>query len=83
MAGCHTGPANTAAGHVSLDSVLAYAQVTYPGKGYVVASYPNNSILYSQLLPGFPNHMPNNGGQLDDCTIQKIYCWIQQGALDN
>jgi hypothetical protein len=80
--GCHTGSANTAPGRISLDSTIAYAQVTLPGKGYVNAGNPNSSILYSQLLSGSINHMPV-GGQLDPCTIQKIYCWIQQGALDN
>lgn len=83
MSGCHTGAPASAAGHVSLDSAVAYAQATYPGKGYVTAYNANNSILYSQLLPNFPNHMPNNGKQLDDCTIKKIYCWINQGALNN
>ena len=80
--GCHTGQPAMAAGHISLDSAIAYGQATYPGKGYVNAGNPNSSILYSQLLSGSINHMPV-GGQLDPCTIQKIYCWIQQGALDN
>jgi hypothetical protein len=82
LSGCHTGPTATAQGHVSLDSALAYTVVTEPGKGYVVASNPGYSILYSQLLVGSNNHMPLTG-QLSDCDIQKIFCWIQQGAQNN
>ena len=83
ISGCHTGPASSSAGNITLDSALAYAQVNSPGKGYIVAGSPNSSLLYSQLLAGFPNHMPNNGKQLDDCDIKKIYCWIEQGDLNN
>ncbi len=80
LSGCHTGTSH--AGGVDLDSAAAYAQATHPGTGYVTAGSPNTSVLYSQLLAGFPNHMPV-GGQLDPCDVQKIYCWIEQGALNN
>jgi ABC-type uncharacterized transport system auxiliary subunit len=81
LSGCHTGSAATA-NHLSLDSAVAYAQVTASGS-YLVAGNANSSLLYSQLLAGASNHMPNNGGQLSECDIQKIYCWINQGALNN
>ena len=80
--GCHTGPATSAPGRISLDSAIAYAQATHPGTGYVVAGNADFSLLYSQLQAGAPNHMPV-GGQLDQCDIQKIQCWINQGALNN
>ena len=81
-AGCHTGPPVSAKGHISLDSAIAYSQATEPGTGYVNAYDPGNSILYSGLLAGNSLHMPV-GSQLDPCTIQKVYCWINQGALNN
>ena len=82
VSGCHTGPAASAPGQVSLDSAVAYTQATHPGKGYVNTGDPNSSLLYSELLAGSFNHMPV-GGQLDACSIQKIFCWIQQGGLNN
>jgi|GEM_PF-65653 len=79
--GCHTGAA-TSAQNISFDSAVAYTQATARGR-YIVAGNANQSIFYSQLLPGAINHMPNNGIQLTACDIQKIYCWINQGALNN
>ncbi len=78
LAGCHLN----VSGHINLDSAVAYAQVTAPGKGYVVAGNPGFSILYLQMTPGGSPVMPP-AGLLDACTSQKIYCWIQQGALNN
>ena len=78
LSGCHLN----VAGHVNLDSAVAYTQITAPGKGYIVAGNPNNSILYMQLVPGGSPIMPPTG-QLDACTSQKVYCWILQGALNN
>ena len=80
--GCHTGPLSTAKGHFSLDSAVAYSQATEPGAGYVVPGNANYSLIYSELLAGNSLHMPV-GSQLDPCTIQKVYCWINQGALNN
>ena len=82
VSACHTGPTGSAAGHISLDSAVAYAQITESGTGYVVPGYANYSLVYSELLAGNSLHMPV-GGQLDPCSIQKIYCWINQGAKDN
>ena len=78
---CHTGTASSANG-ISYDSAFAYAQATARGR-YIYPGNANASVFYSQLLPGANNHMPNNGVQLDPCTMQKIYCWIDQGALNN
>jgi len=82
LSGCHNN-STSANRHVELDSAKAYASATQPGTGYVVAGDPNASILLGQLYAGVSNHMPNNGQQLDACSIQKISCWIQQGALNN
>jgi hypothetical protein len=81
-AGCHTGPVSSAKGHFTLDSAVAYSQATEAGTGYVVAGNANYSLLYSELLAGNSLHMPVSY-QLDPCTIQKIQCWINQGALNN
>ena len=78
LSGCHLNYP----GRVSLDSAVAYAQITAPGRGYVVAGSPNASILYLQMIPGGSPIMPPTG-QLDACTSHKIYCWILQGALNN
>jgi hypothetical protein len=78
---CHTGTASNA-DHLSLDSAVAYTQVTAAGS-YILTGNANASLLYSQLFAGANNHMPNNGRQLSDCDIQKIGCWINQGAVNN
>jgi hypothetical protein len=78
---CHIG-SNAVSGHFNLDSTVAYAQATQAGTGYVVPGNPVNSILYDQLMPGANQHMPI-GSQLDNCSIQQVYCWIEQGALNN
>jgi hypothetical protein len=81
LTGCHD--AVTAYDHVALDSAQAYVSAMQPGVGYVVPGNPSASILLGQLYPNVTNHMPNNGKQLDACSIQEISCWIQQGALNN
>lgn len=81
LSGCHVGPRGQ--GGVILDSAVAYASATQQGTGYINAGNPNTSILYTQLLPvTVTSHMPV-GGQLGACDIQKIFCWINQGALNN
>jgi len=78
--GCHD--AGDQAGNLTLDSALAYSQITQSGTGYVNPGSPTTSVLLSQLYTGASNHMPQDG-QLDACTIQEIYCWIQEGAKNN
>ncbi|TVR84642.1 MAG: hypothetical protein EA409_00515 [Saprospirales bacterium] len=58
--------------------------------GVVLESYEevlfwvNNERLLGSIkhLPGF-SPMPQAGLKLDDCTIEKIEAWIQEGAPDN
>ena len=78
LSGCHLN----VSGQVNLDSAVAYTQIMQPGKGYIHAGDPGNSILYLQMVPGGSPIMPPTG-QLDACTSHKIYCWILQGALNN
>ena len=81
ITGCHTGSASSAQ-NISFDSAVAYTSASGHGR-YILAGNANASLFYSQLLSGANNHMPNNGQQLGACDIQKIYCWINQGALNN
>jgi hypothetical protein len=78
--GCHSTTSHE--GGVNLDSAFAYASVTEPGSGNVIAGNANYSLLYTLLFPKANIHMPVNG-QLDPCDIQKIACWINQGAVNN
>jgi len=46
--------------------------------GYVNVSKPKSSILYSMIVGDMNSHLPDPAN--DRVTI---YCWIEQGALDN
>jgi hypothetical protein len=80
---CHQG-SFAANGHLNLDSTVAYAQLTAAGTGYVLDSNAVNSIFYDELASPInaSTHMPI-GIVLDQCTVQKVYCWIQEGAPNN
>ena len=78
-AGCHTG--SNAAGHLCLDSAVAYSQLYQAGTGNIDTVVPKNSLLYSQLL-STADPMPP-GGQLSKCDIAMIYKWIQEGGRNN
>ena len=78
-AGCHAGTAP--AGHLSLDTAVAYQQLYQPGKGYIDTATPKNSLLYSQLLSSADPMPP--GGELSKCDIEIIYKWMEQGAMNN
>jgi hypothetical protein len=82
LSGCHSGSGSQKG--VDLDSTKAYATLTQIGPGYVNPGNTVTSVLLSELNPGtgVNQHMPPSS-QLDPCTIQEIYCWIQQGAPHN
>jgi len=77
IAGCHD--AQDMAGGLVLDSASAYSSIF--NAGYVSDS-ASNSILYTTLLQGATQRMPQVGS-LDNCSIHEIYCWIQEGAPNN
>lgn len=60
---------------------MAYEQLSKEGTGYLNTDVPNHSILYTQLnslsLPMPPE------GKLDQCSIELILKWLEQGALNN
>ncbi len=78
-AGCHSGGNPT--GHLNLEDSLAYGELSHAGSGYINTGNPTHSLFYSQLI-SVSQPMPPNG-KLDDCTIEMILRWIQQGALNN
>lgn len=54
----------------------SYALNTYAG----VKTIADNTRLLATIEAGT---MPKNSSKLDDCTINKVRRWINQGALEN
>jgi hypothetical protein len=68
--GCHSGPAPS--GGVSLDNYNAILSVVNSGQLMGAISWSNGFV-----------RMPQNQDKLDDCTIEKINTWINEGAKNN
>lgn len=68
--GCHSG--GSPSGGISLD-----------GHSNVISSVNNGSLLGSIKWQGGFENMPQNGEKLDDCNIEKIESWINDGAPNN
>ena len=79
--GCHDVITHAAA--VILDSADAYSNVTAHGTGYIIPYHANTSLLYTTLNANGVNGMPKNLPPIPQCQVQAIYCWINQGALNN
>jgi len=81
LSGCHTGSSSQAG--LRLDSAYAYYELNHDG--YALAGKPNYSIIYNQVLGtgGVPIMPPTPAAHLDHTLTDEIYCWIQEGALDN
>ena len=79
ISGCHTGPNPT--GFLNLDSAHAYQNLIT--KGYVIAGKPSYSIMYEQMTNSGGSRLMPPTGQLDHTFTDKVYCWIQEGALSN
>lgn len=67
---CHSG--NNPSGGVSLDNYENIKTNAENGKIYGAISWSDGFVM-----------MPQGGDQLDDCTIQKIKAWIDDGANNN
>ena len=78
-AGCHTGANPT--GFLNLDSAVAYDDLAHGS--YFHANQPQYSTLYNKMTGGGGAGIMPPTGQLPDLLTDKVYCWIQQGALDN
>ena len=79
--GCHDF--DDEAGGLELDSAGGFTSSLTSNGGVAVSGNPSKSFLYTYLTPGGAEEMPQNNFPLDSCDINKIYCWIQQGALNN
>jgi hypothetical protein len=76
---CHSG--EFPAGNLNLEDAHAYNELTEEGSGYINTANPTHSILYAQLnSPSDP--MPPTG-KLEQCRIDLILTWIEQGAKNN
>ncbi len=78
-AGCHSGL--SAAGNFDVADTVAYKNLWHSGSGYIDTLNPSFSLFYAQLK-STSNPMPPSG-KLDDCKLQMILKWIEQGAKDN
>lgn len=77
--GCHSG--SNPEGNLNLEDSKAYIQLSQPGKGYINLTKPEFSILYTQMNSTSQPMPPT--GKLDECKINLILKWIQQGAKNN
>jgi len=56
--------------------------------GYALSTYSGvtsntNKVLASMLHNSGSEPMPDNGDQLSDDLLKKMYCWVNQGAKNN
>ncbi len=56
--------------------------------GYELSTYSGvtsntNKVLASMLHNSGSEPMPDNGDQLSDDLLKKMYCWVNQGAKNN
>ena len=69
---CHGSSANSLGGGIVLNT---YATL----KPYVTNGNLVNSILQNGKVPSMPLNMP----KIDDCSINKIVAWVNNGAINN
>jgi hypothetical protein len=79
QSGCHDG--GTAAGHLDLDSAVAYTNLMRAGSGNIDTVTPEASVLYNELISRTDPMPP--AYSLDSCTIQLVLKWIKQKAKNN
>ncbi len=84
VADCHDNIAQE--GGLVLDSTVAYHNLTLNGTGYIYtdSAQLKDGILYTYIEPGSIDPMPPlPEPKLDQCSFNRIKCWILQGAKDN
>ncbi|MFZ9847337.1 MAG: c-type cytochrome domain-containing protein [Flavobacteriales bacterium] len=74
--GCHN--TSSKEGGLDLSAGKSYAELSKSGSGYINTSKPTSSVLYSEMRSDMPP-----SGKLDDCTLEKIEKWMEQGAKNN
>lgn len=77
--GCHAG--TDPEGNLNLEDSAAYTQLMDPQSGYVDTLNPKMSFLYIQMNSSSQPMPPT--GRLDDCTVNLVLKWIEQGAKEN
>ncbi len=76
---CHSGANPT--GNLNLEEGQAYTELSQNGSGYLNTTAPKHSILYTQLISTSQPMPPS--GKLNECSIELVLNWIEQGALNN
>lgn len=79
LSGCHSG--SIPAGSLNLEDSQAYTQLTQSGTDYINTATPKISLLYMQMT-SVTEPMPPTG-PLDECRINLVLKWIEQGAKNN
>ncbi len=79
LSGCHSG--SSPEGNLNLEASVAYTNVTNPVSGYIDVRNPSFSLLYSSMRSSTDPMPPD--GNLDDCKLEIILRWIEQGAANN
>ncbi|NMO21721.1 hypothetical protein HPC49_33655 [Pyxidicoccus fallax] len=80
--GCH----GTGAGGLTFTNARQLRDVTFQrpsvdgARTLVVPGAPEHSLLYTKLLEGAPNRMPEGGPYLDDTALAEVAAWICAGA---
>jgi len=78
-AGCHSGTNTSSRGRVNLEPAYAYNDLF---KQHLIDTLnPTQSQLYQRLVSTSSSMPP--GIYLDNCSIQTILTWIEQGAKNN
>jgi hypothetical protein len=79
QANCHSGTDTSSRGRVNLEPAYAYTDLF---KQHLIDTLnPTQSQLYQRLVSTGSSMPP--GIYLDNCTIQSILKWIEQGAKNN
>ncbi|WP_163997684.1 IPT/TIG domain-containing protein [Pyxidicoccus caerfyrddinensis] len=76
--GCH----GTGAGGLTFTNAQQFwaATVNDGARQWVVPGAPEQSLLYTKLLPDAANRMPEGGPYLDDAALAQVAAWICAGA---
>ncbi|MFN8438571.1 MAG: hypothetical protein U0V72_13190 [Cytophagales bacterium] len=81
LSGCHMG--NSPSGGLNLESDKAYIELTNIKSGYIDTLAPKRSLLYSSLVSTDNPMPPKPFSKLNDCDIQLIVQWMQEGGKNN
>jgi hypothetical protein len=81
--GCHgtgAGGLGFTSAHQLWAATVDTPAASNPQQRLVVPGAPEQSLLYTRLLPGAPNRMPVGGPYLDEPGLAAVAAWICAGA---